>query len=240
MEAKTDIVVKAQIDSTTNEFNVNTSYEKTSTLNRDLASAAYQNAKDIINKYKKEVETDHREVVLHQPKIIKLDGEYVQVPWDYETEEDKHLREMKESKQKKDKQYEWDKETSQTNVSFDTIRYEPDVKPVAILRKKQEVVQVEPTIHITEHKQEDEFTKDLAPLPSVYDLPPGNTTSTEQKESEPTKDSLGSTILDSIDMEKIMNGIDLESDLPPIEEVHVPTLEDKTQEYILTIQEQSI
>ena len=225
-------MVKAQIDSTTNEFNVNTSYEKTSTLNRDLASAAYQNAKDIINKYKKEVETDHREVVLHQPKIIKLDGEYVQVPWDYETEEDKHLREMKESKQKKDKQYEWDKETNQTNVSFDTIHYEPDVKPVAILRKKQEVVQVEPTIHIIEHKQEDEFTKDLAPLP-VYDPPPVNTTSTEQKESVPTKDTLGSTIWDSIDMEKIMIGIDLEK-------VHVPTLEDKTQEYILTIQEQSI
>ena len=235
-------MVKAQIDSTTNEFNVNTSYEKTSALNRDLASAAYQNANEIINKYKKEIETDHRKVGLHQPKIIKLGDEYVQVPWDYETEEDKHLREMKESKQKKDKQYEWDKETNQPNVSFDTIHYEPEVKPVAILKKKQEVVQVEPTIHIIEHKKEDEFTKDLAPLPSVSDLPPVNTTSTEQKESVPTEDSLDSTLLDSIDAEEIMvlDGIDLESDLPPLEEVHVPTLENKTQEYILTIQQQSI
>ena len=233
-------MVKAQIDSTTNEFNVNTSYEKTSALNRDLASAAYQNAKEIINKYKKEVETDHREVVLHQPKIIKLDGEYVQVPWDYETEEDKHLREMKESKQKKDKQYEWDKETNQPNVSFDTIHYVPDVKPVAILKKKQEVVQVEPTVHNIEHKQEDEFTEDLAPLPSVYDLPPINTTSTEQKDSVPTEDSLDSTLLDSIDMNMVLDGIDPESDLPPIEEVHATILENKTQEYILTIQQQSI
>ena len=177
---------------------------------------------------------------MHQPKIIKLGDEYVQVPWDYETEEDKHLRERKESKQKKDKQYEWDKETNQPNVSFDTIHYEPEVKPEAILKKKQEVNEVEPTVHIIEHKQEDEFTKDLAPLPSVYDLPPINTTSTEQKDSVPTEDSLDSTLLDSIDTEGILNGIDLESDLPPIEEVHVPTLEDKTQEYILTIQEQSI